>query len=69
MTEDNHCAENALAERVNGILKQEYALNDEFKSIEHAHEAMNESIYLYNNRRLHSSLEFRTPSEVHRMVA
>lgn len=69
MTEDNHCAENALAERVNGILKQEYFLNHEFKSIEHAHKAVSESIYLYNNRRLHRSLEFRTPSEVHRMIA
>ena len=69
MTEDNHCAENALAERVNGILKQEYFLNHEFKSIEHAYKAVSESIYLYNNRRLHRSLKFRTPSEVHSMVA
>ncbi|RPI73983.1 MAG: IS3 family transposase, partial [Desulfobacteraceae bacterium] len=29
MTEENHCAENALAERVNGILKQEYGLRNE----------------------------------------
>jgi len=69
MTEDNHCAENALAERVNGILKQEYGLDDEFKNTEHANEAVNESIYLYNNRRLHNSLKLRTPSEVHGMGA
>jgi len=30
MTESNHCAENALAERMNGILKQEYGLGLEF---------------------------------------
>lgn len=69
MTEDNHCAENALAERVNGILKQEYFLNHEFKNNEHAHKAVSESIYLYNNRRLHRSLDFRTPNEVHKMAA
>ncbi len=69
MTENNHCAENALAERVNGILKQEYYLNQEFRNVKHAHKAVNESIDLYNNRRLHRSLNLRTPGEVHRMVA
>jgi hypothetical protein len=32
MTEKNHSAENALAERVNGILKQEYYLDAEFET-------------------------------------
>jgi transposase InsO family protein len=69
MTEDNHCAENALAERVNGILKQEYCLNHEFISKEHAQKSVKEAIYLYNNRRLHRSLKLCTPSEVHRKAA
>jgi transposase InsO family protein len=69
MTEDNHCAENALAERMNGILKQEYYLNHEFKSSEHARKSVKESIYLYNNRRLHRSLKLCTPSEIHRKAA
>jgi transposase InsO family protein len=69
MTEENHCAENALAERVNGILKQEYFLGHEFKSFQHAHEAVREAIHLYNTRRLHRSLEFRTPDEVHRAAS
>ena len=34
MTEKNHSAENALAERVNGILKQEYWLDANFESRE-----------------------------------
>jgi hypothetical protein len=31
MTEENHCYENAMAERVNGILKDEYLLDSTFK--------------------------------------
>jgi len=68
MTEEHHCAENALAERVNGILKQEYFLSREFKSFKHAHEAVQEAIHLYNTRRLHRSLQFRTPEEAHRVA-
>ncbi len=65
MTEDNHCAENALAERVNGILKQEYFLNNEFKDFNQARRAVKEAVELYNTRRLHRSLKLRTPEEVH----
>ena len=32
MTEENHCYENAMAERVNGILKQEYGLDETFNN-------------------------------------
>jgi len=66
MTEDNHCAENALAERVNGILKQEYFLSNEFRDFKQAHRAVTEAVNLYNTRRLHRSLKLRTPEEVHR---
>jgi transposase InsO family protein len=66
MTEVNHCAENALAERVNGILKQEYFLSNEFRDFKQAHRAVTEAVDLYNTRRLHRSLKLRTPEEVHR---
>lgn len=69
MTEERHCAENALAERVNGILKQEYFLNCEFGTLEQALAAVVEAIHLYNTRRLHRSLEFRTPEQVHQAAA
>lgn len=36
MTEDNHCYENALAERVNGILKDEFYLDQTFASVVYA---------------------------------
>lgn len=65
MTEVNHCAENALAERVNGILKQEYGLGAEFRSKAMAHTAARQSIELYNTRRPHSALGNRFPAQVH----
>jgi transposase InsO family protein len=69
MTEVMHCAENAMAERVNGILKQEYSLNFEFRSFEQALKAVEEAIYLYNTRRPHRSLDFKTPEAVHMAAA
>ena len=69
MTETNHCAENAQAERVNGILKQEYFLNCEFRNYKQAKQAVKEAVHLYNTRRPHRSLNLSTPEEVHRLVA
>lgn len=65
MTESSHCAENALAERMNGILKQEYGLGTEFGSKTVAQAAVRQSIELYNTRRPHNSLNKRTPAQVH----
>jgi putative transposase len=65
MTESNHCAENALAERMNGILKQEYGLGTEFHSKAIAHTVVRQSIELYNTRRPHSALGNRFPAQVH----
>jgi transposase InsO family protein len=65
MTESNHCAENALAERMNGILKQEYGLGVEFVTKATAHQAVQQGIKLYNTRRPHNSLGKRTPAQVH----
>ena len=69
MTEELHCYENALAERVNGILKQEYYLGSCFRTKKQAKEATNEAVYLYNTRRPHSSIGFNTPEKMHRMAA
>jgi transposase InsO family protein len=65
MTESNHCAENALAERMNGILKQEYGLGSEFASKAEVRRAVEQSIWLYNRRRPHTALGYRVPQEVH----
>ena len=65
MTEENHCYENAMAERVNGILKDEYLLDRTFKDLSHAQKACKEAIMLYNTRRPHWSLKFKTPEQMH----
>ena len=65
MTELNHCAENALAERMNGILKQEYGLATEFGSKATAQAVVRQSIQLYNTRRPHGALGNRFPAQVH----
>jgi len=66
MTEVDHCAENALAERMNGILKQEYGLGVKFKSKAQARLAVGQGIELYNTRRPHTALGYRVPEQVHR---
>lgn len=69
MTEIDHCAENALAERINGILKQEYGLGDELPSKEIAYLAAEQGIELYNTCRPHTSLGYRMPAQVHQAPA
>ena len=65
MTEVNHCYENAKAERVNGILKDEYGLGETFRNKAQAIKAVHQAIRLYNERRPHTALKYRTPAEVH----
>lgn len=68
MTETNHCAENALAERINGILKSEYSLGCEFRTKADARHAANQGVHLYNTRRPHTALDYRFPAQVHCLV-
>lgn len=69
MTEENHCYENAKAERVNGILKEEYGLCRVFKNKAEAKAAVKDAIMLYNNFRPHVSLKYEIPSMVHAKYA
>lgn len=63
MTEENHCYENAIAERVNGILKGEFLLGEILNS-KLAAKMIKEAIEIYNTERLHMSLNYETPLEV-----
>ena len=69
MTEDNHCYENAIAERVNGILKDEFYLDQCFFNKKYASIATKNAIEIYNNKRLHLSLGYKTPNMVFKNVA
>ena len=65
MTGGGNPYENALAERVNGTLKNEYLLGQGFKTFSHARQALAEAVSLYNQRRPHLSLAYEYPAEVH----
>ena len=69
MTEENHCYENAMAERVNGILKDEFYLDQTFDNVAHAKRATKNAINLYNEIRLHLSLDYKTPNMVYLKTA
>jgi len=69
MTEENHCYENAMAERVNGILKDEFYLDQIFTNKEHAKRAAKNAIKLYNEIRLHLSLDYQTSNMVYKLTA
>lgn len=69
MTGRNRCYDNAVAERINGILKQEFGLKQTFVDLEIAQEAVNDAIYIYNNIRLHTVHGYKTPQSVYRATA
>lgn len=65
MTDGYDCYQNALAERVNGILKTELLLHRP-KDLEQARQMVGESIEIYNCERPHLSLKMATPDAMHR---
>jgi len=65
MTDGYDCYQNALAERVNGILKNELLLQRP-ADLDEARRMVRESVAIYNCERPHLSLELKTPDEVHR---
>jgi transposase InsO family protein len=67
MTQSGNPYENALAERMNGIIKSEFFPRRIYQNHKEAKKAIERIIYTYNNRRPHSSLNYLTPSEVYQM--
>jgi putative transposase len=65
MTDCYDCYQNALAERVSGILKGELLLQRPAK-LEQARRMVGESVRIYNTERPHLSLKMQTPDAVHR---
>jgi putative transposase len=66
MTESGDPLENALAERVNGIIKNEYLNHYKIESIEQATELLKDVVDRYNELRPHQSINMLTPQLVHR---
>ncbi|MFO7613858.1 MAG: IS3 family transposase [Bacteroidales bacterium] len=65
MTENGDPYENAVAERVNGILKDEWLYEMQLKNQKHSLEILNQIIALYNENRPHLSLNYQTPDMVY----
>ncbi|ENC6660215.1 IS3 family transposase [Aeromonas hydrophila] len=65
MTDGYDCYQNALAERVNGILKGELLLQSP-QNLAQAREMVREAVDIYNLERPHQALKYRTPDVVHR---
>ena len=65
MTENGDPYENAIAERVNGILKDEYGLDAIFPDYLSANEAVKSAVYKYNNCRPHASCDYMFPAQAH----
>ena len=66
MTESGDPLENAVAERVNGIIKSEWLNNVEIKDLADSLCRVEKAIDVYNNVRPHLSLNYQTPAQAHR---
>jgi putative transposase len=65
MTETGDPLDNAIAERVNGIIKDEYIRDIKVSNIKQARKVLENAVFLYNNDRPHNSISNQYPIEVH----
>jgi len=69
MTAESHCYQNAVAERINGILKLEICLDPVFGSFKEMQRAVEKAVAVYNTKRTHWSLALKTPQEAYEQAA
>jgi transposase InsO family protein len=67
MTENGNPKDNAMAERINSTVKNELLHGKTFNSLRQVAEALRKAVKFYNSERPHSSLDWHTPDEAHRM--
>lgn len=65
MTQNSDPYENAIAERINGILKQEFNIDKFYLDLKASKQLVKESIEIYNNQRPHLSNHLLTPRQMH----
>ena len=68
MTHPGSPQENSIAERVNGIIKNEWLYDMKLKNRETAHRKIKEIVKVYNQERPHQSLDYFTPNQIHEKV-
>ena len=64
-TQNSSPYENAVAERINGILKQEFGLGKTIPNLKTAQKMVKQAIEIYNKQRRHYSLNMKTPEFAH----
>jgi len=67
MTQTGSPYDNAIAERLNGILKREFGMYETSKTFNQACQHVHKAIYKYNNLRRHASCNYQTPEYTHNM--
>ena len=67
MTQSGDPLENPVAERINGIIKEEYLKHSEIQNQVKALELLHQSVRLYNEERPHLSNNFLTPKQAHQL--
>ncbi|MDR7371993.1 transposase InsO family protein [Flavobacterium aquidurense] len=65
MTQNSDPYENAVAERINGILKQKFMIDKYHQKIKIKRQIIKESINIYNEQRPHYSNHMLTPNQMH----
>jgi putative transposase len=65
MTDKGDPYENAIAERLNGVLKRNFGLGETFRDFEEATASIDRAIDAYNNLRPHQSVSMFTPALAH----
>lgn len=68
MTENGDPYENALAERMNRTIKEEFGLGEEIKTRKIAVKMVEEAVALYNNYSPHLALNYKTPNQIHEKI-
>lgn len=66
MTEKGDPLENAVAERINGIIKNEYINQNQVHDENHARKLLDHAVWAYNNQRPHMSCQMNTPEKVYK---
>ena len=64
-TQNSSPYENAVAERINGILKHEFGLNKTIPNLKTSQKMVKQAVEIYNNQRRHCSLGMKTPEFAH----
>ena len=65
MADKGNCYQNAIAERVNGILKREFELDNNFKNKKQAVQTAKQAIKIYNQNRPHRAINLKTPNSLY----